>query len=1191
MSTGHELDTRLLRFRTRPGSEDAAKLAGDLLMANRTADALEIAAAGLRASPEDLDLLLIEGRAEMVGGDLLKAQAALLKAARVGATRKEPYRFLGEVLMKRGDPARAAKVLERARGIDASDRAIQALHDRAVRLAKIAETDHDKASEASRSSFAPQTGEAREERTMVRPDLSERLAAVTREKADEVLGAPAPAPERRPAPVPRAPAPPSHDELDDDEPTTVGPALSARAAAAPLPSRAMPPPRAGVAVARAPVTPPRDEPPTVEEKLPPVALPPPGALRPAVAIDASTSPGGFDAPARAGEGPRQAPSRRPPPLPPKGEDSLESPLFGAAPASLSEPFAPARAAALLDDEPRKPAGAPSPFEGLPAMEPSGEVPSWAPPPDDGSPPQPAPDEPTGELAGAAEDPDAILEMLQREGIFEPPAGEAAIWAPRKEARVERTRIGWVLAVVWVLAIGGAVGGWFGWQEYVRQRHAEAARLVEQALAEARAGDHEDLVDAERHLRQARDLDAHTTTNPTVLLFVHSQRALEDGAFEIGYLAPTVARAERSGGDPNLLHAANAIIAAGNANAEAARTELDAALAGAPDDAQILYIAGRLGQRLGDEHALERLEAATQRDPQLAAAAIALAEARHDEGRPEDALALLDAVLSHDAENLRAKLWRGFLTADDDDVTAGLDAMQALEPRLEHGAPTDHVLYDLTRSHLLRRQGHHDEAGEAVEAALQAGAQEPRLLALVAQAARAENRLLQAEYAATEAVRGAPQNADFRKLLAAIYLDRRNGQHAMQVLTQLSADDPDVLSMTARASLLVGSDEALSTAAGAIDAYVEGHEDASVELRALRIRIAVAGNAEPGPTLEAARTLAHENPGDPVPALALGEAALRAHDATAAREALEVVVRTDPDDAEGHYLIGRAYRMSGDAEHAEESLRRAIELSAELVDAKVTLASLLLDTGDYAGADALYVELGRMAGSASGMSLSLAGRLGRVEALVGLGRLDDADVQLEQVRAADREAAVSHLTSAHLAMAHAHFGDAVRELRPLTEVETPSVTALAAFGDALAGAGESDAAATAYDRALGIDADLPEALLGRAELHLAAANGQRDAGPLLDRATTSLTTRIRPPALRTRLMVLRARVALANRDQAAALLLLQQATAIEGATPDAWFYLGEVLTAAHSADAAAAYQHYLDAAPSGPHAAAARRAAH
>ncbi len=1123
MSSGHELDTRLLKFRTRPGSEDAARLAQDLLVANRNADALEIAAAGLRASPDDLDLLLVEGRAELAGGDLLKAQAALLKAARVGATRKEPYRYLGEVLMKRGDPARAAKVLERARGIDQSDRAIQALHERALRLARIAESDHEKAAEASRAAFEPAAEEPPEERTMVRPDLSERLAAVTREKADEVLAKrPAPTAPARPAPMPppaRAAAPVAEVFADDDDqPTTVGrvPEL-AKPLPAP-PARAMP--------ARARPAPGRPAPwPPAAAPLPAAALPaapPPGAMRPVDAIvDASTSPGGFSAPEKGGEGPRQAPSRRPPPMPAAGptRDSLEDPpTFPSSSLGLSDPFPSAKAARSVDEprameEPR--AGEPARFPSEPPLE--GEAPAFA-AEDDGAPPETPPDEPTGDQFGVAEDPDHVLEMLQREGIFEPPTGEAAVWAPRKEARVERTTIGRILVGVWVLAIGGAVGGWFGWQEYVRQRHAEAARLTEQARAGARTGDHEDLVDAERYLRQARDLDAHATDNPTVLLVVHMQRALEDGSFEIGYLAPTVARAERTGGEAHYVHAANAIIAVGNQNATAAHTEIDAAIAGAPEDAVVLYVAGRLGQRLGDENALERLEAATQRDPELAAAAIALAEARHDEGRHEDALTLLDGVLQRDPENLRAKLWRGFLTADDDEVEPALAAVTALEPRLVHGAPSDHVLYQLTRSHLLRRQGHHDEAGAAVETALEAGASEPRLLALVAQAARAESRFLQAEYAATEAVRGAPQNPEFRKLLAGIYLARRNGARAMTVLTQLSPEDPDVLVMTARAALLVGSDEALSTAAGAIDAYVEGHEDASTELRALRIRIAVAGNAEPGPTLDAARQLAHDNPGDPVPALALGEAALRAHDARQAQQALEIVTRTDPDDAEGHFLMGRAYRMGGDAANAEAELRRAVELSTELVDAKVALAGLLLDTGDYAAADTMYGEIARLAGSASGASLSLTGRLGRVEALIGLRRLDDADVQMESVRGGDREERLGAFTSAHSAvMAHGHFGDAVRgELRP-----SPRATPCGGRSATLAGAGEASAAGEAFDRALGIDAELPEALLGRAALHVEAGEA-RDAGPLLDRATSSLEHRIRPPSLRTRLTVLRAR---------------------------------------------------------------------
>ncbi len=631
------------------------------------------------------------------------------------------------------------------------------------------------------------------------------------------------------------------------------------------------------------------------------------------------------------------------------------------------------------------------------------------------------------------------------------------------------------------------------------------------------------------------------------------------------------------------------MAMGSGNTAQTREEITAMLEGSPQDASILYVAGRLEQRLGMDDALTHLETATQQDPELGSAAIALAEARHDEGRHEDALTLLDAVLSHDETNLRARLWRSFLTADDDEIEAALTALDALEERLEHGAPTDQVLFELTRSRLLRRQGHHDEAGEAVELALDAGAEEPRLLALVAQAARSANRYLQAEHAATEAVRGSPTNPEFRKLLANIYLDRRNGQRALAVLTQLPPDDPDVLTMSARAALLVGTDEALGISAGAIDAFIEEHpDDASVDLRALRIRLAVAGGGEPGPTLAAAQQLARDNPGDSVPALALGEAALRAHDAEEAVRALQIVVRTSPDSAEGQYLLGRALRMRGDAPAAVAAFREAIELSSELVDAKVTLAGLLMDTGDYAGADALYVELARTAGSALGMSLGLTGRLGRVEALIALGRLDDAEVQMESVRGTDRATASAQLTGAHLAMAQSHYGDAVRALRPLTEVETPTAMVIAAYGDALLGAGEVDASAAAYERALTIDSDLPEALLGRAELYVRAED-TRDAAPVLERATASLTTRIRPPAMHARLGMLRGRVLLAARDTSGARAALSEASELAGAPPETWFFLGEALSGARSPEARAAYEHYLELAPSGSFAERARRA--
>jgi tetratricopeptide (TPR) repeat protein len=108
------LDARLLRFRNRPGSEDAASLAEALLSAERLTEALEVASVGLSRAPNDARLLVVQGRGLFHEGDLLQAQAALLKAARIASASKEPFRWLGEVLLRRGDPQRALKVLERA---------------------------------------------------------------------------------------------------------------------------------------------------------------------------------------------------------------------------------------------------------------------------------------------------------------------------------------------------------------------------------------------------------------------------------------------------------------------------------------------------------------------------------------------------------------------------------------------------------------------------------------------------------------------------------------------------------------------------------------------------------------------------------------------------------------------------------------------------------------------------------------------------------------------------------------------------------------------------------------------------------------------------------------------------------------------------------------------------------------------
>ena len=1211
------LDTRLMRFRSRAGEENAVALGEDLLAAGRHSEAQEVAVNALKAKPEDADLLLLEGRARFGASDLLGAQAALLKAARVAPNRKEVFRTLGEVLLKRGDPDRAVKVLERAKALDPGDRAIQLLCERAQRLSQVASTaGAQEAAKQARESFEPPPPQAGSERTVVRPDLTEQLRSMTHEV--DAAGATDSGTFEE---VSTTGMQVLHESDEDEGPTGMyGAAELAqlaeiRTAPEPAPAAGVAPKRAvartltfgspgapgGKPAAAAPAVPwakPAATAPAAPSR--PLAAQPARPAQPAQPVKAQ--PAAAKPPFAKAEPPAQPsapPAQRTPP--PPAASVLSAKPAPSAPAPFAEPAAPDPFPAAAPDpiasmlEP-SPASASSAY-GLPPLEPAYEPesapsfePAWA-PSDEG----PAPEVPPDVVVGGSdrEDVDEVLAMMREVGLFEPPTGEGGAWATRKEAAESRggIRIGLWLGIAWGVALGLAGGGYYGWLRWTEHKHQRALALVEQAEAEANGGDHADLVDAERHLREARELFAQDRTGPALLLFVHAQRALEDGAFDAGFLRPTIARAEQVHAEPAYLNAARAVLAAAEGGHETARQKIDEAQTARPRDGAILYLRGRLEQRLGGDDALEHLEAALQAEPHLVAASIALAEARYDEGNAEEALRLIDGVIAGDGEHLRARLWRAFMTSDEEEPAAAFTAVERLQATLQqHGAPTDQVIYRLTRARLLRRQGHSDRAGEEVDQALRAGASEPRLLALVAQEARRAGRLPQSEHAARGAVHGAPSNTDFRKLLAEVQIARHNGRAALTTLAELPSDDPDVLAMRARAALMLGSEEALRTAAEGLDAFVTANEDASVEVKALRIRMHTAlGEAQA--MMPVARALTQEAPGDPIASLALGEAALRTFDARAAQEALQQATTAAPDDAEGHYFLGRAHRMAGDAEGAEASFRRALELLPEHTDARLALGGLLLDQGKFAEADTLYNELARRAGvAAGGQAINVAGKLGRVEALIGLGRLDDAQVQLEGLRAEARESASARVTAARLSLARGRAGEALTALRELATAEGAAPSLVALYGDALLAANQTEPAGEQYTRALGMDSALPEALIGQAELAVRSEQ-EDDALRILAQLRTALTVRIRPPSMRARMLVLEGRAHLQEGRSGveAARTSLRSATEIAAAPAEAWFWLGEALAAENSPEARQAYEAYLERAPSGSYASRARRA--
>ena len=1191
------LDARLLRFRNDPGSEPPVGLAAALLDEGRDREAAEVSEAGLRRQPTDAELGLLLGRSLIGIGEMLLAQKAFLQSARSAPKDPRPLRWLGEVLLRRGDPGRAKKVLAKARALGGGDDdAIRKLLERATRFERIA--DEADTGEVEAAPSPPATPPAAPPRSAPAPMAPPKPAAAPPRSAPAPMAPPKPAaapPRSAPAPKPAA-APP-------------------RSAPAPMapPKPAAAPPRSAPAPMAPPVAAPPSKPapaaprPSAQSRPTPVAPPSsmPPAARPTFADDedeatvvASDLSAQLAAAQRLDAGPASAPV--------VDEDQPTTMMDRA---SLDLPDdRPAAPDPFADDVPTKLApaavppgplgGPPSPLAPSPlapsSLAPSSLAPSPAAADSDDVPlpwdqgeleaQEPVADLSAGERAGQPEDVDAVLGMLRERNLFEEAEGPPQAWASAKEARAPKTRtLGFHIAT-WVIGLAVIAGAWFGYQYWIGAQEKEAATLAERAIADARRGDHENLVDAERNLRRARELHPLAPSGPDTLLFVHGQRALEDGSFQAGYLRPSLDLARRVELESPRITATEAVLAYAEGDAEEGAEALEAAREAAGDDAESLYLIGRLEQRLGDERAAEHLAAAIEQAPDLAAAHLALAEDAFENGRSEEAAEHLGAVLERYEDHLRALLWTQYLAADDEEPDAVLARVNDLEARLEKGAPTDVVLYHLTRARLLRRKGELEPAEAAVEEAARAGATEPRLQALVASAAFALGELPRAQQAATAAVSAAPAIPEYRKLLAEIMVARRDGVGALRVLAPLSSEDPDVLRASARAALLVGSEESLAATTEALNAHLEGQEEPSVEMQALLLRARAKTGSSRGMLREAQR-LVREAPGDPDAGLALAEVALAEGAVREALEALEAVTAAAPRDPDGHYLLGRARRMANQADEAEDAFRKALELQPGFADARIDLGYLLLDRGDHAEAEELYAELGRTSGA---RGTAVVARLGRAEALIGLGRLDDAKVQLEGLP--DEAAALpsAQIVRGRLALAENEPGEAAQILRPLAEAEGATTDSRALYADALRMAGQGQAAAELYEGVLAADEGHPEALLGYAEV-LLRGDKAREAERIVARAESALEERIRPPAARARMLTLRGRVALEQRDERAATTALRAATEMPSAPAEAHFYLGEALAGRDSPAAREAYQKYLELAPEGPLAGRARRA--
>ncbi|HEX5656845.1 MAG TPA: tetratricopeptide repeat protein, partial [Polyangiales bacterium] len=1103
--TSSDLDLRLLRFRSRRDEVPHA-LASALIEAGRSSDALEVIHLGLLDDERDIELVTLEGRAFYAQGDLPQAQRSLLRAARINPRHKEPYRWLAQVLIERGDAVRAVQVLERALAIDANDPALKQALTRAQRLVAL----HGKRPSEPRREPQPASEPPKKARPSLRASVASPLTNQPRASSatPSALG-----------PSVKSPAANQNSSQRGSQPRPSQPRPVQPRASEPRPSLFQEPARAREP-ARAPVG----------------VRPQPQGRRPELAAEDLLQEPLTQANGRPWEMPTQG---SPLPFDDETDRDEDSPTTAVEiPDELRERLRHDPASQVLgsddpDDDNEKTAIVDAERE-LQVLADRESVLRR-----DNDRTQEVDERHLTDISqhyaapGEAEPPEEVLKVLHQQGVFEAPQQRAQrvpeAWTPTAELPRVGTPIKRALAVGWGLALVAALAGYFGFQAWLDGRRAEAASVIETGLAQAADGQYESLLAAERTLSDARALDPRSQAAIEALLYVQAARALEDGDAPYAGLRDAVGRADQVKLESPLAFMARALIKVPDQRKQELSATLAYADKEAAQDARATYVAARIAQRSGNpEAALKLFARATSLGPQLALSWLGLGEQQRAEGQLDQAHESFGRALGPDKLELRAELWLLLIEARSSEGAALLEKLDKLSARLARGSQAERLLGFSARAFATLATGDADSARQALEVGANLHVDDPELLAFYSeQALRAGEHSLAYRSARAASAAGGDA-ARYQGIVAAALLQQGDGDAALTALANLGGQSHGALALArASAALLSDAREPLEAAKKELASYRQtplGKDDPEASSLLMRVDLRLGANVES--LLPAARSLVQRAPELPASHLALAEALVKGGQGAAAVAALEPALKLAPGSSEAHFLLGRAQLLAGKPADARASFERAVAIAPNHVEARRSLGRSLLDSGDFDAALALFRGLESSAGGVA--------TLGVAEALIGKGNLSDAASKLDGLREPIKSSPSAVVLRARIELAKGQPQAAIGALAPLLaeDAETRTADTLALQGDALLTLDKWDEAAGLYDAALELDEAQPDALIGRAQAALRTGRVETVL-PWITRANAALVQHPRPPSVRAALLTAEGRVALLKGDGAGA----------------------------------------------------------
>lgn len=803
------LDDLLATWRKNPDADSTVALCAYVGASGQESLVREIGVTAEKWHARDATVMLSVGRMFLDASLLPEAQASLVTAGKADAANARPYRYLGEVLLRRGDALRAEKVLTRAMQLGMTDGETTHWHDRAsfyIALQKRAGAPAV-AAEVARalpkqlSIPAPQVKPqpfAGDEPTNPRGGLPRFDSAREASQVESVPATTQVVPQHKTA---RARtmigvAPPAGGVAPGGRVLLQGQAGRAAALAqsrAPAPSHVPAPAQARAPAHVAPVRPAAQ---ALTLPSPPPPRPDPDDVTDRYAIDAfeqatngedleadeatqiARLKNPFDAPTRPG-------SADPPFRANARGGSLKVPPPAKLPGLQVSAVAPARAAPAL--VPQRPAPASLPPQPL-VVPPKVSMGSTQPEP---FPAFTAPP-PGGSLRPASRydgppPPSVLFEHLARVGMFEPSGGAAPAW---EQAPKQKTRGNFFLLALCVLLSGAGIGGWRYARQIKAQRAERAVVLTNEVERMLDGGGTAELKATDQKLSEAFDLDSRSQRAGRLWLENRVLRALwldeeSRGIDSAVYRGREVGLPERDLAFGRMA----AFLVEGDLAGAAAQLPKWDGLAG--HDAMYQLTAGAVLERAGDLRAIERYEAARALDPKLVAADVLVARLALLELGKERALPAIQALAAKvgDAPSVRALKALAWVLdpARGDEPPA--DAKLAPEDAAKLPAPLLCVPPMVEAAHYVRT-GDHDKLAKSLDSAIRT-ADSPALAADLGFLAIEAGDETLARKAALRAVSFAALYPKARTLAARVALLGGRIDEAQKAVEQLDPTSADV----------------------------------------------------------------------------------------------------------------------------------------------------------------------------------------------------------------------------------------------------------------------------------------------------------------------------------------------------------------------------------------------------------------